>query len=116
MVLTAETLMWYTDSSGRIGFGGIRENNWFRNSWSKEFLKTKPSIEFLESYAVAVSVLLWVKDYSNSRICIFCDNESVVKMIKNTVSGCKLCMKLVRLIILECMQWNVRLFAKHVRS
>ena len=37
-------------------------------------------------------------------------------MIRNSSSSCKNCMVLIRLIVLECLTWNVRLFCKHVRT
>ena len=116
-VISAEELFWYTDASGRIGYGGVRNENWFSQAWSKEFLiRCKPSIQYLELFAVCVSILLWSCDYSNKRIRLFCDNGSVVNMLRTSSSGCKNCMKLIRLIVLECLTWNVRIFLRHVKT
>ena len=108
----------YTDASGVVGCSGIREcEDFFKQIWNKQFIITyRPSIEFLELYAVAVAVILWIKKYQNKRICLFADNESVMNMINKTTSGCRNCMVLIRMIVLECMSWNVHLFAKHVRT
>ena len=117
-IFTAEDLELYTDASGRIGFGGIRMGtDFFMGIWPTEFLQTcNPSIEYLELYAVTVAVMLWIKLYSNKRICIFVDNISIKSMINNTTSSCKNCMVLIRLIVLECLTWNMRLFSKYVRT
>ena len=117
-VLSAKLLDWYTDASGVIGCGGVCQGmRWFQMEWPAKFIvHFCPSIEYLELYAVTVSMLLWVRLYCNSRICIFCDNESVVKMLNNNTSSCHNCMILIRLIVLECLTWNIRLFAKHVRT
>ena len=69
-------LDFYTDASGVIGFGGICNQSWFVGSWPKYLLGTNPSIEFLELYAVACGTLFWIKNFKNSRICIFCGNEA----------------------------------------
>ena len=70
-VLTAQELFWYTDASGKIGYGGVRNSDWFSQLWPAEFLQRyKPSIEYMELFAVCVAVLLWIKDYQNQRICI----------------------------------------------
>ena len=114
--LTAEHLDWYTDISGVIGCGGICRHEWFQLQWSDQFLALKPSIEFQELYAVTVSILLWLKNYQNKRICIFCDNRSVVDILEDMSSKCKDLMVLVRIIVRECMTWNVRLFAEHVKT
>ena len=58
-VITAETLDWFTDASGKISFGGIFEYRWFAGLWPESFLSEKePSIEYLELYAVTLSILL----------------------------------------------------------
>ena len=77
-------------------------------------LACEPSIEYLELYAVLVGVMNWIKIFANKRIILFCDNEAVVHMINNNVSRCKQCMGLIRLLVLESMIHNVRVFARHV--
>ena len=57
-ILSAEMLFWFTDASGKIGFGGIHDHQWFKGLWPNKLLRQEPSIEFLELYAVSVSVLL----------------------------------------------------------
>ena len=115
--LYATDLDFYTDASGVIGGGGICFNQWFKFQWSKEFLaKYNPSIQYLEMYALTVGILLWLKDFSNKRICVFTDNKGVRDSINESSSGCKQCMVLIRLVVLECLAYNVRLFAKYVES
>ena len=46
--------------------------------------KFKPSIEYLELYAVTAAVLTWIHQFKNRRIILFCDNQSVVDMINLT--------------------------------
>ena len=120
----ATDLEWYTDASKnvKLGFGGIYRNNWFNQYWTDDdevgnfIIDKDPSIQFLELYAVTVSVLLWSKHIQNSRICLFVDNESIRDMINNGSSGCKNCMTLIRIITLESMCKNCRIFAKHIRT
>ena len=116
-IITADKLDWYTDASGRVGFGGICGRKYFQGRWTNRFLRQyNPSIEYLELYAVAVSALLWVRNFKNRRIAIFVDNESVERKLNNASTNCKNCLILIRKIILECMTWNVCLFAFHVES
>ena len=59
--LVASELDWYTDSAKALdkGYGGHHDQAWFYGTWEQSFLTDKdPSIEFLELYAVAVSILL----------------------------------------------------------
>ena len=115
VTLVADKLDWYTDASGKISYAGYHRNQWFQSRWPKLFLdQYKPSIEYQELFAVAVSVLLWAKLYENCRICLFCDNETVVKMLKNISSSCKNCMILIRMIVRESLKYNMRIFAEWV--
>ena len=76
----------------------------------------KPSIEYLELYGVAVAVRLWLKKFKNSNIVLFCDNEAVVHMINNSAAKCKNCMALIRIIVLEGMIRNTRIFCQACRN
>ena len=115
-VLTADILNWYINASGKIGFGGIWEKDWFYGFWPVDFLKEDPSIEYLELFAVTASVLMWGENYCNKQICLFCDNQSVVHMINASSSSCKRCMSIIRRITLASLKWNVRIFAKYVKT
>ena len=47
---------------------------------------------------------------------LYCDNEGVVQMINSSSSKCKNCMVLIRAITLQCLIYNVRLYARHLRT
>ena len=116
-VLCAEDLDWYTDASGVVGVGGVHFSNFFLARWDREFLRIcNPSIAYKELMAVIISVLNWAKLHQNKRICLFVDNDSVKNMINSSTTKCKNCMVLIRVIVLECMRWNVRIFAKYVET
>ena len=61
-----------------------------------------------------VGVLNWISLFKNKRIILFCDNEAVVHMVNNSSSKCQRCMNLIRILVLESMIQNVRIFARHV--
>ena len=114
----AEDIDFYTDASRNfdLGFGGICETKWCWGQWDSYTRKVEPSIEYLELYALTVGFLLWGGKFANKRIHVFCDNMSVVHMVNNMSSSCKNCMVLIRIVVLESMHWNMRLFARHVRT
>ena len=88
---------------------------WMYQIWSESFIKKhKPSIEYLELFAVTAAVLTWIHKFKNRRIILFCDNQSVVDMINATSTSCKNCMVLIRIIVLRGLINNVRIFARHV--
>ena len=115
--LNDEQIDMYSDASGnfKLGFGAYCGPEWSYGRWPKDFcLQAKPSIEYLELFAVLVGVLNWIQLFRNRRIILFCDNESVVHMINNSTSKCRNCMVLLRLHTAQCILMNVRVYAKHV--
>ena len=118
VILSVDGLKLYTDALGVVGFGGIHNgSDFFSGTWDPIFLRwAKPSIEYQELFAATVAILLWAKNYANKRVCIFVDNKSIRDMINNTSSNCKNCMVLIRLIVLECLTWNMRVFAKYIET
>ena len=119
MSVCAEELDMYSDASGNysLGFGAYCGPEWTFGQWNLEFCQTvKPSIEYLELFAVLVGVLNWIKLFKNKRIILFCDNEAVVHMINNSLSNCKNCMVLMRILVAESLCCNVRIFARHIKT
>ena len=115
-VLIADEIDFYSDASGKIGFGAICGAAWMSQTWPAEFIRrNKPSIEYLELLAVTAAVLAWINKFRDRRIILFCDNKSVVDMINFTTTSCKNCMVLIRIIVLKGLVENVRVFAKHVK-
>ena len=107
----------YSDASGKLGYSAICLNSWQYAAWDNKFIKRhKPSIEYLELYALTAGVVSWIHRFKNRRIMLFCDNETVVKMIWKNTTSCKHCMKLVRIVVLYSMIHNVRVFAQHLKS
>ena len=109
-------LNFYTDTSGKIGFGCFFDGDWTYGTWSKSFLQMKPSIEYQELFAVCVAVFTWQHKLVNTRVIIFCDNQAVVNMINNSTSACRNCMRLIRMIVLNNLRHNRRIFVQHIRT
>ena len=117
--LQAEKISMFSDAlrNVELGYGGICENSWMYGQWEPSFIETyKPSIAYLELYALVAIVLNWIHRFKNKRIILYCDNQSVVQIVNNTSSSCKNCMVLVRLLVLKCLTENVRVFATYIES
>ena len=114
----ADEIDMYSDASGnfRLGFGAICGSSYICRKWDVFTRCVNPSIEYLELYAVTAAVLSWLKWFKNRRIILFCDNNSVVYMLNSQSSRCKNCMILIRMITMESLLQNTRVFAKHVRT
>ena len=117
--LTAQELDLYTDSSvnQRLGFGGYFGKRWFAGVWKPGFIaKFKPSIDYLELYAITVAIILWAPLLSNCRVVLITDNNTAKNVLKNNSSSCRNSMVLVRKIVLTELKYNVRFFARHVEG
>ena len=56
----------YPSGNEKLRFGGIFDNQSFFSQWEPSFMKNcKPSIEFLELYALAVAIILWAEQLQN---------------------------------------------------
>ena len=111
----------YSDGSGSelLGFGALLGNNWIQGVWGEQFMKDcKPSIAFLELYALVAGILTWQNHPAliNCRVTVFCDNTSVVNMVNDMTSSCEQCMKLIRLLVLNGLRFNRRLNAQYLPS
>ena len=111
----------YSDASlsAKKGFGAWCQNDWMAHKWSEcnDFIiNEKPSIAYVELFALTAGVLQWIHRFANRRIWLFIDNKSARDMVNDSASHCKNCMVLIRLITLQSMKYNVRINAKYVES
>ena len=116
---TSDEIRFYSDASGskKLGYGCLLNTSWLYGSWDEKFiLEKKPSIEYLELFALAAGILTWERRITNGRFTIFCDNEAVVQIINSLSSSCKNCMKLIRILTLNGLRYNRRISAKYVST
>ena len=119
VTIQVNQLNFYSDTSANefLGFGAIFDRRWLFAQWESGYIKRyNPSIEYLELFGLTATLMTWGHLIQNQRIVIFCDNQAVVAMINNMVSKCQHCMKLIRLIILDNLINNRRVYAKYVSS
>ena len=120
MSLTKQTndLAFYSDAAknAKLGFGAIFQDEWMFGQWGQKFMDLNPSIEFLELFGLVAAVFAWSAKLSNQRVRVSCDNQSVVYMVNDTSSSCPYCMKLIHLLTLQSLQFNLRIFAKWARG
>ena len=112
-------IRFYSDASRaeELGFGCIFDRNWIYTQWPQNFVKDcDPSIEFLELFALVSGILTWEEELANVRVIVFCDNMAAVHIVNNTTSSCAQCMKLIRILVLNCMKYNRRVKAKFVST
>ena len=118
-LLTAQDITFYTDASlnKNFGAGGYCGRNWFVLRWNPKFItQCRPSISYLELYALTVGILLYTDQFKNKRLMLHCDNMAVIHMINKNSSACRNCMVLIRIIVMHSMVHNLRIFARYVKS
>ena len=117
--VSAHTLNFWSDASAseKLGFGAVFEDSWLYSRWEDGYIrKFNPSIEYLELYAVIAAIYIWQDRLRNIRMTLFCDNQAVVGMVNNMVSSYRHCMKLIRLLTMNNLINNRRVFARYIRS
>ena len=99
------------------GMGATFNQFWLFAKWETNFIRDyKPSIEYLELLGVTAALLTWGHMIQNDRVVVFCDNQAVVSMINSSVSSCKNCMYLLRLVMLNNLVYNRRVYAKYIST
>ena len=115
----ASQLNFVTDASAntQLGFGAVYNNMWLLAQWEPEFIRLhKPSIEYLELFALVAAIISWGDRLQNMRIIIFCNNQAIVSMINNLTSSCHRCMYLIRLLTLNNLVNSRRVFMQYIKS
>ena len=120
-VTYAQDIKFYSDASVGVdkGYGCILGNNWLFGRWPAGFIKNqKPSIEYLELFALVAGLLTWDFEdcLQNCRVILHCDNQAVCAMVNNLTSSCKNCMTLLRIMVLNGLQHDRRVFVRYITS
>ena len=119
LTLTADEKQFFSDAAKNpdLGFGCVFGREWSYIKWEDNFLQScNPSIEFLELYALCMGVLIWQESLANIRVQVYCDNQAVVHMVNKGASTCKNCMTLLRILTLNNMTFNRRLFVQYINT
>ena len=118
-VKDAKALNFFSDASAAktLGMGAIFGDNWLFAKWEPGFIDTyKPSIGFLELYALCAGILTWSDRITKTRVMVYCDNMSAVQMVNNLSSSCEQCMKLIRILTLDNLKHYRRVFVRHIEG
>ena len=110
--LSQDLLQLYTDSSSTIGYGGAFGHQWFHGKWSDTYKGA--NIALLELYPIVLAIKLWGGQLSNKCLQINSDNMAVVHIINNSTSKDPTIMSLLRLLILDCMYFNIMIRSSHL--
>jgi hypothetical protein len=109
----SSVIEFFTDSS-KVGYGGYFGGEWFYGEW--EGGVGDLPITVLEMYTVALALVTWGERLRNRKVVIWCDNQSVTHILTKQASKCGKLSMLLREAVLACLQFNVLIKAKYVRS
>ena len=117
--INACELEFYSDASknANLGYGAYFSDEYIFQKWDPEFIvNCDPSIGYLELYAVTSALLTWMEKLCNRRVIVFVDNKSTMSNLNTMSSKCKNSMILIRLLVLNQMLYNSRIYGKYVTS
>ena len=110
--LSQDLLQLYTDSSTTIGFGGCFGDRWFHGLWSAPCKAL--NIAVLELYPICLAIKLWGPQLANKCLQINSDNMAVVYILNTSTSKDPTIMSLLRIFVLDCMNYNIMIRSKHL--
>lgn len=102
----------YTDAAGSLGYGAIFKTSWFYGVWPIPMAKFE--ITFKELFPIILALEIWGSRLRNKCITLHSDNYAAVHIINKQSSKDSNVMKLVRRMVLACMQFNILIHAKHI--
>lgn len=107
----------FTDASGRLGFGGYFQGQWFSSPWPPTVMNLVDqdlSIAFQELYPIVVAAILWGNSWARKRILFHCDNLATVHILNKGRSTCTSIMKLMRRLVVVAATCNFHFLAAHL--
>ena len=110
--ISSDSLHFYTDAEGFIGFGAVFNSHWFHGLWP-EHLQRFP-ITFKELFPIVLSLEIWDKNLMNKCVTLHSDNYAVIHIINRQTSKDPDIMVLVRRLVLTYMRLNLLVGSVHI--
>ncbi|KAM9326863.1 LOW QUALITY PROTEIN: uncharacterized protein PAF06_003101 [Gastrophryne carolinensis] len=105
----------FTDAAGSTGFGAYFAGRWCAAPWPERVRSSSDirNLALLELFPVVVALALWGEDLQNKSVLFHSDNMAVVSAI-NAQTASSPVVKLLRQLVLSCLQYNILFRAVHV--
>ena len=110
----AEPDVTFATDSCLVGCGGISAGQYFHSNFPDEIASQQLPIHRLEMLAVLVAVRLWGVYCEGMKVQIYCDNESVVKVINSSKTKDAFLATCLRELWLEVATYGFQLRAVHL--
>ena len=112
--VTAESLHFFTDAAGSVGYGALFKLHWFRGVWPQDWLGF--SITWKELFPIVLALEIWDSSLKDRCITLHSDNYAAVYILNRHTSKDPHIMHLVRRYVLCCMKHNLMIKVVHVRG
>ena len=110
--LSSDTIKLYTDASSDIGFAAIFGTKWVAGTRHRSF--SSSDITLLELYPLVLLTGIFGCYLANHCIIFMTDNAGVVEIVNKLSSKNHHIMKLVRMLVLSCLKYNILFRSQHV--
>ncbi|KAM9324247.1 LOW QUALITY PROTEIN: uncharacterized protein PAF06_000260 [Gastrophryne carolinensis] len=106
----------FTDAAGSTGFGAYFAGRWCAAPWPERVRSSSDirDLALLELFLVVVALALWGEDLQNKSVLFHSDNMAVVSAINAQTASSPPVVKLLRQLVLSCLQYNILFRAVHV--
>ncbi|KAM9302167.1 uncharacterized protein PAF06_015443 [Gastrophryne carolinensis] len=106
----------FTDAAGSTGFGAYFAGRWCAAPWPERVRSSSHirNLALLELFPVVVALALWGEDLQNKSVLFHSDNMAVVSAINAQTASSPPVVKLLRQLVLSCLQYNILFRAVHV--
>ena len=101
-----------TDASTTIGYGLVFGRLRAYGKWESQM--SNYHITVLELYTIVLSIHLFAETLSNKVVLFLTDNEALIPIINKGTSKDSNIMKLIRLMVVQCLRSNILVKAKHI--
>jgi hypothetical protein len=115
----AFTLGLCTDASGRHGYGGYWQGQWFQGRWPDHIHLDEGSdvsIAYMELVPIVTAALLWGERWFRKKIVFLCDNQATVAIVKKGRSKSSSIMALMRQLVLCAAEKNFIYTARFLKG
>ncbi|KAM9308277.1 uncharacterized protein PAF06_012463 [Gastrophryne carolinensis] len=106
----------FTDAAGSTGFGAYFAGRWCAAPWPERVRSSSDirNLALLELFPVVVALAFWGEDLQNKSVLFHSDNMAVVSAINAQTASSPPVVKLLRQLVLSCLQYNILFRAVHV--
>ncbi|XP_032407512.1 uncharacterized protein LOC116711963 [Xiphophorus hellerii] len=115
VILSADSIQFYTDAAPSAGFGGFFQGKWFAEKWPLSTPQHESSA-YYKIIPIAAACRLWGSLWERKHIVALCDNAAVVEAINKGRSSSSSIMPFLRRITWQSVIDNFILSARHVQA